>query len=70
MFLTREELIQLTGYKNPSAQMRWLQREGFYFRVAADGRPRVLKEAVINILGGHFIEIQSTRRAGPRFENI
>lgn len=70
MFLTRQELIELTGYKNPSSQMRWLQREGFYFRVGADGRPRVLRQAVINILGGHFTETQSTRRAEPLFENI
>jgi hypothetical protein len=70
MFLTQEEIKQLTGYKNPSAQMRWLQREGFYFRVAADGRPRVLKQFVINTLGGHFTETQGSRRAGPYFEKI
>jgi len=70
MFLSRDELVEFTGYKNPSSQMRWLQREGFYFRVAADGRPRVLKEAVINTLGGHFIEAERGRRAEPLFENI
>jgi hypothetical protein len=27
MFLTRQELTELTGYKNPSAQRRWLHRD-------------------------------------------
>jgi hypothetical protein len=69
MFLTRNELIELTGYKSPSAQSRWLQREGFCFRVGADGRPRVLREAIINALGGQFPEIRDARRVEPNFEN-
>jgi hypothetical protein len=70
MLLTRQELTELTGYKNPSAQKRWLQHEGFCFRVAADGRPRVLREAVIKELGGRSSEKRSTRRVEPQFENI
>ena len=46
MFLTREEINQLTGYRIPSAQIRWLRSEEFKFKIAADGYPRVLKSEV------------------------
>lgn len=39
--LTRSELIELTGKKRPTAIARWLQDNGFSFRIAADGYPRV-----------------------------
>lgn len=54
MFLSREELQDLTGYKLQSAIIRWLRREGYGFHVGADGWPRVLKEALIaRMRGGH-----------------
>ena len=46
MFLTRNEIQQLTGYKIPSAQIRWLQKNGILFRVGADGYPRILLSEV------------------------
>ena len=42
MFLTRQERMELTGYRTPSSQSRWLQVNGFLYRIGADGRPRVL----------------------------
>ena len=58
MFLTRDELQELTGFKYPSKQIEWLRAEGFIFRVAADGHPRVLQSAVLKILGGQITEQQ------------
>ena len=46
MFLTRNETHELTGYKIPSAQIRWLQKNGILFRVGADGYPRVLMSEI------------------------
>lgn len=46
MFLSKEELEQLTGYKKPSLQRRWLVNNGYGFDVRADGRAAVLKEQV------------------------
>lgn len=46
MFLTIAELIGLTGYKRRSCIVRWLTQNGFAFRIAADGYPRVLEEHV------------------------
>ena len=52
MFLTRDELKQLTGYKRPSAIRRWLGQNGYEYEVARDGYPRVLSDAVTKKLGG------------------
>ena len=52
MFLTREELQELTGLKRQGAIKRWLRREKIGYLDAADGWPRVLQSVVINRLSG------------------
>ena len=37
MFLTLQQLAELTGYVRPSAQRRWLAQNGIRFWVRADG---------------------------------
>jgi hypothetical protein len=44
MFLTANELKDLTGYKRPSDQRRWLAEHGWAFEIRADGKNRVLAE--------------------------
>ena len=46
MFLTAEQLEDLTGRKQPAAQIRWLRRNGVHHFVRADGHPRVLSDAL------------------------
>jgi hypothetical protein len=46
MFLTPEELEQLTGYQRASAQARWLTRERLPFVKGGDGKLKVLRQAV------------------------
>lgn len=46
MFLTSDQLKELTGYKKPALQRRWLLENGYRFDVRADGRPSVLAEQV------------------------
>ena len=46
MFLSRDELEQLTGYNRPGLQRRWLVDNDYRFDVRADGRAAVLKEQV------------------------
>jgi hypothetical protein len=41
MFLTPDDLQQLTGYKKPALQRRWLVENGYSFDVRADGKPIV-----------------------------
>lgn len=42
MFLTQEQVVELTGLTQPAAQRRWLSRLAVPFRVRADGRPVVM----------------------------
>lgn len=60
MFLTRDEMADLTGYKKPSAQIKWLRTEKFSFAVGGDGHPKVLRQVVISRLGG-----ESEQRKSP-----
>lgn len=46
MFLTPDELRDLTGYRMPSAQIRWLTRNGIRHWIAATGRPVVPRSAI------------------------
>lgn len=68
MFLTEDDLIGLTGFIRPSKQIAWLQREGFKFRVAADGHPRVLRDHVLKLMG--VTDIATRRRSEPDFSSL
>lgn len=54
MFLTEDDLKDLTGYQRPKQIMRWLSENGYKFAVAGDGWPRVLKESVYARLSHSF----------------
>jgi hypothetical protein len=41
MFLTADELQELTGRRRPSAQIKWLRDQSWAFVERADGRPAV-----------------------------
>lgn len=51
MFLTREELRELTGLSRPSAQIRWLRANGFEVLRRADGVPLILRDALTTRMG-------------------
>lgn len=52
LFLTPTELHELTDYKYPSKQIIWLRQNGFTFRIAADGHPRVDRAHYDKMMGG------------------
>jgi hypothetical protein len=41
--LSPDELVELTGLKRHSAQIRWLNANRWTFQVRADGRPSVAR---------------------------
>lgn len=51
MFLTPDELADLTGYVVPAYQVKWLDRAGYPFETNAAGRPKVLRAYVERRLG-------------------
>lgn len=46
MFLTREEITELTDRKQPRAQIRWLTERGYRFEIGASGCPKVLRSVI------------------------
>ena len=43
MFLTRDELAELTGYQLPAWQARWLDAHHWRYERSISGRPIVLR---------------------------
>ena len=66
MFLTSDNIRALTGRKRYTAQAKWLRNNGFIYRIAADGSPRVLISHVEKVMGGGAKEIRSK----PNFDAI
>jgi hypothetical protein len=52
VFLTPNELEQLTGYRKPKLQRDWLVKNGYRFDVRVDGRASVLASQVAARQGG------------------
>lgn len=52
MFLEPSELVELTGYKFPAYQTRWLKRHGYPVELSAGSKPRVLRSYVEKRFGG------------------
>jgi hypothetical protein len=50
--LSVEFLEELTGRKTPKKMTEWLKKEGFTFRVGADGYPKVEAEHYLAVMGG------------------
>lgn len=61
MFLTEDQLYELTGYTRKSAQVSWLRKNGIQHYVRADGRPSV----PVTALGK-----ADAPRKGPNFDAI
>lgn len=52
MFLTADQLSELTGYQRHADQRKWLKARGWVFEVAATGRPIVSQAYAQQRLGG------------------
>ena len=50
LFLSSDELRELTDLKIPKAQMRWLSKRSYPFEVSAAGKPKVLRSLVFDRL--------------------
>lgn len=59
MFLTDEEVYDLTHLKQRQRQAAWLAENGFHFRFRADGTILLLKDHVSQLLSP---EIKEKRR--------
>jgi hypothetical protein len=68
MFLSDEDVKELSGYVNTSCQIRWLSQNGIKFLVRADGKPRVLQSHIEEVMG---VAAKTTkRRSEPNFAKL
>lgn len=59
MFLTEDEVQELTGLVYYKSQVKWLARKGYKFEISASGAPKILRGFVEDILGGKRLERQT-----------
>lgn len=52
LLLTTDEVSDLTGYQQPTAQVRWLVENNLPYLLGGDGKPKVLRSLVVRRLGG------------------
>lgn len=52
LFLTADEVSELTGYKLPARQRKWLDSHGYIYERAATGRPVILRAHITQRLNG------------------
>ena len=50
IFLSSQELKDLTDLKIPKAQMRWLDKNKYPYEISAAGKPKVLRSFLFNRL--------------------
>ena len=50
LFLSAEELKNLTDRKVAKAQINWLKKQSYPFEISASGKPKVLRSLVIDRL--------------------
>lgn len=67
MFLTKEEVSQLTGSKIRERQMQWLSSNGYKYEVGLDGTPKILRAYVESRLG---FEEKITHTRKPNFSGL
>jgi hypothetical protein len=71
MFLTKQELEELTGYKYSSKQANWLRMRGYKHEIGRNGSPKVLRAHIEEVLGLKNITTHSSRRsAKPDFSAL
>ena len=67
--LTRKELQEVTGRKKASAQIKWLQRQGFTVMPRADGTPLVSRIHFEAVMGGKLYQ-SKTDEIQPDFSSF
>ena len=67
MFLSSDELADLTGKTRSAAQIRALRSMGIEHRIRADGKPVVLREHVEQLLGAKKAPVRKPKSGQPNW---
>lgn len=65
--LSQEELVELTDYRRPADQRRWLSERGIPYDVGAKGCPKVLRSVYEKIKMG---EIRGSTGSAPNWSAV
>jgi hypothetical protein len=65
VFLSASEMAELTGYKQPARQIRWLTTQRYRFEVGGDGLPKVARSFAEARLGAPI-----ERKPAPRLDGL
>lgn len=66
MFLTRDEIEDLTDAKRKDKQIQWLMDNGIRFVCSSTGRPKVLQSEIDRVMLGGLVK----NRQKPDFNQI
>ena len=66
LFLTPDEVGELTGRTSAAGQRKWLEANGYRFAVNANNRPMVAREYLLARLGVAVASIDLAATAAPR----
>lgn len=67
MFLSTEEMRDLTGLIYNKSQVKWLAKRGYKFEIAVSGAPKVMKSYIEERLGK--VSIKATKTKELNFSN-
>lgn len=67
LFLSSEELRELTDLKIAKAQMRWLDKNNFPYEISASGKPKVLRSFLFQRFEANNLNNKTTE---PNFDAI
>lgn len=51
LFLSKDELVTLTGFRLPTRQANWLRRKGWRFEINANRQPVIARKYAEKMLG-------------------
>jgi hypothetical protein len=51
LFLSHDELTELTGFKQTKGHVRWLERHGWRFALTRSEQPRVARDYFLHRMG-------------------
>lgn len=69
MFLTRDQVAELSDFKQARAQIRWLQKHGYRFEIGASGYPKVLRSEIESRLR-NTSEVRKSKDRQIRFDLV
>lgn len=70
MLLSHAEVADLTGYRKPSAQIRWLEAQKIPYLTGGDGRPKVLRAPLIERLSGSYAQQPTKQEPQLRLDQV